>query len=74
MVAVALPRMARALLAASALTMLGSGVSAAAGRDGASGGLDRLAPRLLRLDPGARVGGNTRWSSTASPTSLTATP
>jgi hypothetical protein len=59
MVAVARSRVAWALVAAFALALMVPAVSTALERDGAGGG-DRLVRGLLRLDPGARLGGNTQ--------------
>jgi hypothetical protein len=61
----ALPLVGRALVAASALALLGAVVPPALAGQGARGGGDRLAARLLRLDPGARLGGNTQVATAA---------
>jgi hypothetical protein len=56
-----LPNGARALLATFAVVICGWLVAPAAlGRTGASSDRDRLAARVMRLDPGARLGGNTQ--------------
>jgi RTX calcium-binding nonapeptide repeat (4 copies) len=65
MVAVALPRMAPALVAAFALAMMMPSVSTALETGGAGDGGDRAVKRLLRLDPGARLGGNTQVAADA---------
>jgi hypothetical protein len=64
MLAVAFPRGTRALVGALAvIVFVGAAVPAVLGNAGASPGRDNLAARLLRLDPAARVGGNTQVAS-----------
>ena len=58
MVATALPRIARALLAALALVLMVQVASTALA--GGGSGRERMAAGLLRLDPGARLGANTQ--------------
>jgi hypothetical protein len=66
MLAVAFPRGTRALVGAlSVIVSAGAAVPAMLGNAGASPGGDNLAARLLRLDPAARVGGNTQVSTPA---------
>ena len=61
MVAVAFPRGTRALVGALAVMVCGgAAVPAVLGNAAASRDRDKLAARLLRLDPAARVGGNTQ--------------
>jgi hypothetical protein len=60
MVKVGFPRGSRAVLGALALAVCAAViVPAALGRAGARSARERLAARVMRLDPGARVGGNT---------------
>jgi RTX calcium-binding nonapeptide repeat (4 copies) len=66
MLAVAFPLGTRALVGALALMVcVGAAVPAVLGNAGARPDRDKLAARLLRLDPGARVGGNTQVASAA---------
>jgi RTX calcium-binding nonapeptide repeat (4 copies) len=66
MLAVAFPRGTRALVGALAvMACLGAGVPAVLGNAVASPDRDALAARLLRLDPAARVGGNTQVATPA---------
>jgi hypothetical protein len=61
MIAVAFPRRTRVLVGASAVAIgVGAAVPAVLGNAGAKSDRDGLAARLLRLDPGARLGGNTQ--------------
>jgi Ca2+-binding RTX toxin-like protein len=61
MLAVAFPRRALVLVGASAVVIgAGAAVPLVLGNAGASPGTDRLAARLIRLDPGARLGANTQ--------------
>jgi Ca2+-binding RTX toxin-like protein len=61
MLAVALPRRTRALIGALAMVIaVGVTVPALVAKGTASSGRDTLAARLIRLDPGARVGANTQ--------------
>jgi hypothetical protein len=69
MVAVAFPRRTRTLIGALAVMVcVGAAVPAVPGNAGASSDRDRLAARLLRLDPAARVGGNTQVAAPAGTT------
>jgi Ca2+-binding RTX toxin-like protein len=66
MFAAAFPRGARMLPAAFAVVVCAGLVAPAAlGRAGASSGRDRLAARVMRLDPGALIGGNTQVATAA---------
>jgi hypothetical protein len=66
MFAATFPRGARALPAAFAVVVCAGLVAPAAlGRVGASSGRDRLAARVMRLDPGALIGGNTQVATAA---------
>jgi Ca2+-binding RTX toxin-like protein len=60
MVAIALPRIGRALVVALALLLMAPIVASALGRNGGSSGTDRQVAKLLRLDPGSRLGANTQ--------------
>jgi hypothetical protein len=64
MVAVAFSRVAWAV-AAFALALMMPSVSTALERNGPGDGGDRAVKRLLRLDPGARLGGNTQVAADA---------
>jgi hypothetical protein len=60
MLAVAFPRGTRALVGTFAGAIgAGEALPTLLGDAGASPGKDKLAARLIRLDPGARLGGNT---------------
>ncbi len=66
MLAVAFRRGKRALVGTSAVVIcLGAAVPALLGNAGAALDRDELAARLMRLDPGARVGGNTQVATAA---------
>jgi RTX calcium-binding nonapeptide repeat (4 copies) len=66
MLAIAFPRGTRALVGALAVMVcVGAAVPAVLRNAGASPDRDRLAARMLRLDPGARVGGNTQVATLA---------
>jgi hypothetical protein len=61
MLAVAFPRGTRALVGTFAGVIgAGEALPTLLGDAGASPGKDKLAARLIRLDPGARLGGNTQ--------------
>jgi len=53
------------LVVASSLALLWVVVPPALAGEAAGDGMDRLAARLLRLDPGARLGGNTQMATAA---------
>ena len=66
MLAVAFRRGKRALVGTSAVVIcLGAAVPALLGNAGAALDRDKLAARLMRLDPAARVGGNTQVATAA---------
>jgi Ca2+-binding RTX toxin-like protein len=61
MIAVEFPRRTRVLVGASAVAIgVGAAVPAVLGNAGAKSDRDGLAARLLRLDPGARLGANSQ--------------
>jgi RTX calcium-binding nonapeptide repeat (4 copies) len=61
MVEVGFPRGSRVVLGALAVAVCAAAiVPAALGRAGAPSARERLAARVMRLDPGARIGGNTQ--------------
>jgi RTX calcium-binding nonapeptide repeat (4 copies) len=62
---VAFPRGKRALVGTLAVVCLWAAVPALLGTAGAAPDRDELAARLMRLDPGARVGGNTQVATAA---------
>ena len=61
----AIPLAGPALVAVSALALLAAVVSPTVAGQRPSGGRDRSAARLLRLDPGARLGANTQVATAA---------
>lgn len=63
--AVTLPRAVRALVAASGLAVLAAAAPVALAQAGSSSNRDDRAARLMRLDPGARLGGNTQVATRA---------
>jgi Ca2+-binding RTX toxin-like protein len=66
MLTVAFPRWVRALVGVLAVVIGGVVVvPAVSGRAAASVSKDKLAARLMRLDPGARLGGNTQVATAA---------
>jgi RTX calcium-binding nonapeptide repeat (4 copies) len=66
MLAAAFPRRIRALVGAlAAVICAGAATTAVLGSAGASPGRDKLAARLMRLDPAARLGGNTHVATAA---------
>jgi hypothetical protein len=66
MLAVAFPRGNRALIGALAgLICVGAAAPVVLGRAAPATGRDKLAARLIRLDPGARLGGNTQVAAAA---------
>jgi RTX calcium-binding nonapeptide repeat (4 copies) len=66
MTAVGFSRRTRVLIGASALAIgVGAAVPAVLGNAGAKSDRDGLAARLLRLDPGARLGANTQVATAA---------
>jgi len=66
MLAVAFPRRTLTLVGAlAAVICAGTATTAVLGNAGASPGRDKLAARLMRLDPAARLGGNTHVATAA---------
>src|SRR5215217_7557264 len=67
MLAVAFPRRTLTLVGAlAAVICTGTATTAVLGNAGASPGRDKLAARLMRLDPAARPGGNTHVATASS--------
>jgi Ca2+-binding RTX toxin-like protein len=66
MLAVAFPRRTRAVIGVLAVVIgVGAVVPVVVGKGWASSGRDGLATRLIRLDPGARLGANTQVATAA---------